>query len=301
MCPVRATRSRIKRRGVLDTTMELSQLNGPASCGACRNGTGFGFELTMAFQPIVNVVDRTVYAYEALVRGAMGASAAQVLSLVTDENRYAFDQSCRVKAIQLAARLGVAQRGAKLSMNFMPGAVYSPAACIRRTLDTAAETGFPLSAIIFEIMENERVADSAHLHRIVEEYQKHSFTLALDDFGAGYSGLNLLTELEGVRIVKLDGKLIRGIDRNSRTEYVVASTAAMCRELGITVIGECIETPGECATLLGCGVELMQGYLFAKPSIEALPEINWAGVPEFGSVGEPFRPETSLQRVPSFA
>jgi EAL domain-containing protein (putative c-di-GMP-specific phosphodiesterase class I) len=281
--------------------LELSQLNGPASCGACRNGAGFGFELTMAFQPIVDVVNRTVYAYEALVRGVGGASAAQVLALVTDENRYAFDQSCRVKAIQLAAQLGIADHGAKLSMNFMPGAVYSPAACIRRTLETAKETKFPLSAIIFEIMENERVADSGHLHRIVEEYQKHSFTLALDDFGAGYSGLNLLAELEGVRIVKLDGKLIRGIDRNRRAEQVVASPAAMCRELGIIVIGECIETSAECAVLLDCGVELMQGYLFAKPAVEALPEINWAGLPELRSPSVEFNSPASRETVATFA
>ncbi len=280
---------------------ELSQLNGPASCGACRNGTGFGFELTMAFQPIVDVVNRSVYAYEALVRGVDGASAGQVLALVTDENRYAFDQSCRVKAIQLAAKLGIAERGAKLSMNFMPGAVYSPAACIRRTLDTAKETRFPLSAIIFEIMENERVNDSGHLQRIAEEYAKHGFSMALDDFGAGYSGLNLLAELEGIRLVKLDGKLIRGIDRNARAEYVVRSTAAMCRELGITVIGEWVETPEECATLLRCGVELMQGYLFAKPALEALPEINWSAAPDAGFHAQQHHLEESVQMIPSFA
>src|SRR5579875_2643820 len=115
-------------------------------CSACRDGVGFGFELTMAFQPIVDVASQTVFAYEALVRGANGASAGHVLSLVNEENRYAFDQSCRVKAIQLAARLGIADRGAKLSVNFMPGAVYSPAACIRRTLEAAHENSFPLQA-----------------------------------------------------------------------------------------------------------------------------------------------------------
>lgn len=261
-------------------SLDFVQLNGTASCGACRNGVSFGFELTMAFQPIVDVVSQTVFAYEALVRGVTGASAPQVLSLVNEENRYAFDQSCRVKSIELAAKLGIAQRGARLSMNFMPGAVYSPSACIRRTLDSARETGFPLDAIIFEIMENERITDPGHLRRIAEEYSRHGFTMALDDFGAGYSGLNVLAEIDHIRIVKLDGKLVRGIDRNPRVQYVVASTAAMCREMGIQVVGECIETPGECATLLDCGIELMQGYLFAKPAVEALPEINWTGIPE---------------------
>ncbi len=53
-----------------------------------------------------------------------------VLSKVTDENRYAFDQACRVTAIKLAKRLGLEKTSAKLSINFMPGAVYNPAACI---------------------------------------------------------------------------------------------------------------------------------------------------------------------------
>ena len=194
---------------------------------------------------------------------------------MNEENRYAFDQSCRVKSIELAAELGVAAQGAKLAVNFMPGAVYSPAACIRRTLETARKTSFPLDAIIFEIMENEQVVDSGHLQRIAEEYARHGFTLALDDFGAGYSGLNLLAELDGVRLVKLDGKLIRGIDRNPRAEHVVAAAASMCRELGVEVLGECVETIGEYETLQRCGIDLMQGYLFAKPAVEALPAVPW--------------------------
>ena len=256
-------------------TLDLMQPEAISGCRACRNGNGFGFELTMAFQPIVQVLERRVYAYEALVRGVGGAGAAQVLSLVNEENRYAFDQSCRVKAIELAAKLGIARRGAKLSVNFMPGAVYSPAACIRRTLEAAREFDFPLDAIIFEITEGEQVADTGHLRRIAEEYARHGFTLALDDFGAGYSGLNLLAELEGVQLVKLDGQLIRNIDRSPRAAHMVASITAMCRKLGIEVLGECVETPAECDTLLRCGVELMQGYLFAKPALEALPEVTW--------------------------
>ena len=257
-------------------SLERVEMNGNTACGACQNGNGLGFEVTMAFQPIVNAVSRSVVAYEALVRGVDGASAAQVLRGVNENNRYAFDQTCRVKAIELAARLGVAQRGARLSVNFMPGAVYSPAACIRRTLQAAREHDFPLNAIIFEITEDERVADTNHLQRIAEEYAKHGFTLALDDFGAGYSGLNLLAELDGVRLIKLDAQLIRGLDQNVRGRHVVASTTAMCRALGIDVLGECVETEAERESLLECGVELMQGYLFAKPAVEQLPEVTWS-------------------------
>ena len=260
-------------------------------CSACRTGHGLGFELTMAFQPIVDVEARRVFAYEALVRGVGGLSAGQVLSMVNEENRYAFDQTCRVKAIELAARLGVAERGAKLSVNFMPGAVYSPAACIRRTLQAATFHRFPLDSIIFEITEGERVVDAGHMQRIATEYSKHGFSLALDDFGAGFSGLNLLSELEGIHLIKLDGALIRGIEKNSRAERIVRSLVGLCADLGIEVLAECVETVEECAALRACGVRLMQGYLFARPGYESLPDVTW---PEDGtSSGQMVRAEVA--------
>src|ERR1700761_8836327 len=103
--------------------------NRPLACGACKEGVVEPFPFTMAFQPIVNVETGRVFAYEALVRGPGGDSAKAVLSQVTEANRYAFDQNCRVKAIVLASRLRLAETGAMLSINFMPGAVYSPSAC----------------------------------------------------------------------------------------------------------------------------------------------------------------------------
>lgn len=261
---------------------EFRQIAPSPTCAACHEGEALGFELTMAFQPIVNTAKRTVFAYEALVRGTDGAPALEVLRRITEENRYRFDQSCRTKAIELASRLGIPERNAKLSINFMPGAVYSPAACIRRTLQAAREHAFPLDAIIFEITEDEQVADIEHLQRIAEEYARHGFTLALDDFGAGYSGLNLLAALTGVGLVKLDGALIYEIDKKPRAQHVVKTITAMCRKLGIEVLGECVETLEEYATLRACGVELMQGYLFAKPAFEALPEVRW---PEMAAPG----------------
>ena len=256
----------------------------PSSCAACHEESQLGFELSMAFQPIVNLRERRVFAYEALVRGVNGESAYVMLKRITEANRYLFDQLCRVRAIELASRLGIPERGAKLSINFMPGAVYSPAACIRRTLQAARDNAFPLDAVIFEITEDERVADTAHLQSIAQEYARHGFTLALDDFGAGYSGVNLLAELPGLGLLKLDGALVRGIDGKPRAQKVVRSVAALCRSLGIEVLGECVETEAECATLLECGVELMQGYLFAKPGYESLPEVQWPDV--HGSLGE---------------
>ena len=88
----------------------------------------------MAFQPIVDVTRRQVFAHEALVRGINGESAGSLLAKVTTENLYAFDQSCRIKAVELAARLQVP---AMVSINFMPNAVYQAETCIRATLEAA--------------------------------------------------------------------------------------------------------------------------------------------------------------------
>ena len=231
----------------------------------------------MAFQPIVDTALRTVFAYEALARGPLGEPAFSVLSRVTEENRYAFDQSCRVKAISLASRLGVAAQGAKLSVNFMPGAVYSPAACIQQTLKAAGENDFPLDSLIFEITEDEKVSDTRHLQRIVDEYKKHGFTVALDDFGAGYSGLDLLSELD-VDKVKIDARLVRNVHTRPKAAAIIRGIVAMCQEVGISVVGECVETVDEYDLLRGAGISLMQGYLFAKPAFESLPPVQWPRV-----------------------
>ena len=78
----------------------------PASgCARCKNDEPLGFEFVFAFQPIVDLDSRTIYAHEALVRGPQGESAYSVLAKVTDANRYRFDQACRVHAIEGAAAL----------------------------------------------------------------------------------------------------------------------------------------------------------------------------------------------------
>jgi EAL domain-containing protein (putative c-di-GMP-specific phosphodiesterase class I) len=229
--------------------------------------------ITMAFQPIVDVETQTVFAYEALVRGQNGESAGAVLSQVSEENRYAFDQTCRRTAIELACRLDLTATGAHLSINFLPNAVYEPRSCIRVTLETAMRSGLPLDHIVFEFTENERL-DTDHVLHILRSYRAMGFKTALDDFGAGYAGLGLLTKFQP-DIVKLDMDLIRGIDTSPVKQAVVRHTLNMLRDLGVTPVCEGVETIGEHDVLRELGVSLMQGYLLAKPMLEALPQVSW--------------------------
>ena len=247
----------------MDATLD-QQPGGDQCGGKCR--TPMTIPITMAFQPIVDLNHGTIFAHEALVRGTDGQSAQWVLDQVNDDNRYSFDQTCRVKAIELAASLGMQE---KLSVNFLPNAVYQPATCIRTTLETARRTGFPISQIMFEATEAERVEDVVHLRRILSEYKRQGFTTAIDDFGAGFSGLNLLAEFQP-DIVKIDMQLTRGIEEDRIRRAIVGSILYACREIGITVIAEGIETSEQEQVLREMGVSLMQGYRYARPAFGAI-------------------------------
>ena len=244
----------------------------PHPCANCQGDDLLDFEVRMAFQPIVDSTSRTVFAYEALVRGMDGEGAGEVIGRVRPEQLYRFDQTCRVKAIATAARLGMQTR---LSINFNPNAVYEPATCIRLTLAAAEKVRFATDRLIFEVTESERIHDTPHLVRIVNDYQRRGFMTAIDDFGAGYAGLNLLAEFQP-DIVKLDMALIRGIDTHKVRRSIIAGIVTTCRELGCKILAEGVETPAEYRTLRGLGITLFQGYLFARPALEALPVIDEA-------------------------
>jgi EAL domain-containing protein (putative c-di-GMP-specific phosphodiesterase class I) len=247
----------------------------PAACDGCRAPERLGFHFDYAYQPIVDIGTRRVFAHEALVRGPQGEPAPSVLAQVTEHNRYRFDQACRVKAIKGAHALGMQQY---LSINFLPNAVYKPELCIRTTLEAARAAGFPLERIIFEVTEGERVQDGPWFAQILREYKRCGFKTAIDDFGAGYAGLKLLADFQP-DLVKIDMDLVRGIDTLRPRQAIVRALMQLCRELGIEVIAEGIETPAERDFLADVGVRLMQGYLFARPTFQALAPVNAAAWP----------------------
>jgi EAL domain-containing protein (putative c-di-GMP-specific phosphodiesterase class I) len=240
------------------------------SCAECRDGKVLGFDISMAFQPIVDINKSKVFAYEALVRTPDGGGAGEVFKRVNASNMYLFDQTCRVKAIELAAKLNM---DTLLSINFMPNAIYKPELCIRTTLEAAKLHDFPINNIIFEFTEGEQVADRAHLANIVSHYQSQGFFTAIDDFGAGYSGLNMLADLD-VNLIKLDMDLIRDIHLDSRRQLIVEMAVKLASSFEMKLIAEGIENKQEFTCLKKLGVTLMQGYYLAKPSFESLPSIN---------------------------
>nr|WP_286185878.1 EAL domain-containing protein [Acidovorax cavernicola] len=238
---------------------------------AAASPSGLRSDFTMAFQPIVDLGRRSIYAHEALVRGLSGEGAAEVLGRVNPVDRFAFHEACRVKAIEMAAALGMTSR---LSLNVMPNDVAGQAECFRTAIAAAKRSKFSVRQLMFEITEGERVRDLPGLASTFRAFKRHGFTSAIDDFGAAYAGFELLAAFQP-DVVKLDLSLIRGIHADPVRLTIVRGFVATCDELNIRVIAEGVEAAEEVRALRQLGVELFQGYLFARPAIGAMPAVAW--------------------------
>jgi blue light- and temperature-responsive anti-repressor len=223
-------------------------------------------EFSFAYQPIVDTHTGGLFAYEALVRGREGQSAGSVFSQISAEQLHQFDRAARIQALQLAGRLGLTTR---LSLNFLPHSLQSCPDALSATLAAADEAGVPLENLILEITEAEAVHDAAGFAERMNAYRAQGVCLAIDDFGAGFSGLNLLSEFQP-DLVKLDMQLVRDIDRKGPRQAIVRAVIQVCDDLGIDVLAEGVESEAECRWFMRVGVHLFQGYYFARPAFEAL-------------------------------
>jgi EAL domain-containing protein (putative c-di-GMP-specific phosphodiesterase class I) len=227
-------------------------------------------DFSFAFQPIVDTRARMAYSHEALVRGLNNEPAYQVLKRYAGDRMPAFDAACRARAIEVAARIGV---DTHLNLNFLPSAALNIAVGLNSTLEAAERHSFPLNRIIVEATEVEAIGDQAHFAKVVNEYRRVGMQLAIDDFGAGYSGLSLLAEFQP-DIVKLDMGLVRGIHSHGPRQAIVRAITQVCVDLGIDLVVEGVETIEEFSWFNDLGVSLYQGYLFAKPMFEAMPPFD---------------------------
>ena len=142
-------------------------------------------------------------------------------------------------------------------------------------MNDAVREIFPENRLMFEFTENEKIRDPNHINRIFESYKRRGFTTAIDDFGAGNAGLSLLADLQP-DVIKIDMSLIRGIDHSVVKRTIVASIVSLATALNIVPLAEGIENIDELNCIRGLGISLCQGYIFAKPAIEALPVVRWS-------------------------
>lgn len=126
--------------------------------------------------------------------------------------------------------------------------------------------------LMFEVTENEPSRDAGHLKSIFSEYKSHGMITAIDDFGAGHSGLNMLADFQP-DVLKIDMALTRSIHADDVRTKIAGAIVGLCKSLHISVIAEGVETIEEAVALRALGVQLFQGYLFARPVLEQLPRV----------------------------
>lgn len=224
--------------------------------------------LTTYFQPIFSAQDKGLFAFECLSRGfAEDGRLIPPIELFEKARllgmQFALDKVTREVSIENAANNRI--NDYKVFINFLPTAIYNPQDCLQSTTKTAEIFGIRPSNLVFEVVESEQIKDVPHLRSILDYYKSKGFQSALDDFGSGYSSLKMLDELSP-DYVKVDIHFIRDIDSNNFKQSVVQAIVSLAQEKGIKTLAEGIETQGEYATVRNLGVDLVQGYLFGRPS-----------------------------------
>ena len=230
--------------------------------------------LTSYFQPIINAHDRTIYGYEALIRGVKENGDLMFPDVLFEKStrndlNFKLDRMCRESALKTAAVKRITQ---KVFINFMPTAIYDPEFCLSSTVKWAKQLEFDPKNIIFEVIETESVKDKDHLIKILTYYRDQGFEIALDDVGEGYSSLNMLINIKP-NIIKIDRNIIENIDKEPLKQSTYRALFTLARENGIKVLAEGVETAEEVAMVEKIGVDLLQGYYFGRPQAEPLRKI----------------------------
>ncbi len=231
--------------------------------------------LSVNFQPILSAQNGTIYGYEALTytndRNGRQASISELFKKVTDTTSY-LDILCRENIIRQAVAQSLQQAESFLFINICPETLMDPAHRVGVTDEITEKYGFPKEKIILEITEETAIHNFNLFQQSVAYYKNRGYKIAIDDFGAGYGGLKMLSLIQP-DFIKIDRHFISGIDKNPVNLVLVDTLVNACHRIGIQVIAEGIEQEEEYRTVLNLGVELLQGYYLAKPSPSLTPSI----------------------------
>jgi blue light- and temperature-responsive anti-repressor len=229
---------------------------------------------SFAYQPIVDVERRSVAAFEALVRGPNGESAASVLGVLSRNELYRFDVEARQRAIELSEKLKLSPP-TSLNLNLLPDSLDACGeSALTSTVQMAQRCGIAPERIMLEISETETIANFSRFVEMVDASRSLGVKFAIDDFGAGYAGLNLLAHFQP-EAIKIDMQLVRDIWHQGPRQAIVRGVITTCTDLGIDVVAEGVETMDEYQWLRDEGISLFQGYLFARPAFQALPTVTF--------------------------
>ncbi|MCO8164462.1 EAL and GGDEF domain-containing protein [Pseudomonas sp. 21LCFQ010] len=222
-------------------------------------------DLHSLFQPIVMLSERRVLGYEALTRGPSNSPLHSPISLFAVAR-----QAGRLSELELACRESACRRFSqqqlpgKLFLNVSPESLLEASHPPGRTLKMLQRYNIEPQNVVIELTEQTPTDDFDLLYKALHHYRDMGFSIALDDLGAGYSSLRLWSELRP-DYVKIDRHFIDGIHQDAVKREFVGSMLQMAKASRATVIAEGIELADELAVLTEMGIDLVQGYLLARP------------------------------------
>jgi len=222
-------------------------------------------EAWMAFQPIIRTTDKSIFAYEALLRVDDGeTSGPGMLFALADRVDRVQDLERTIRGL-VGARMPDVPPDTNILININPTSLNDD---LLYSADT--ELSKHASKIVIEITERDSVQEIPDLQGKIAKLRELGFRIAVDDLGAGYAGLTSFALLSP-DIVKFDMDLIQGINHETTKAKLVSSFTTLCRELGVMTIAEGVEVLEERDRVIELNCDLIQGFFYAPPAREFLP------------------------------
>ncbi|AZP33090.1 diguanylate phosphodiesterase [Cronobacter sakazakii] len=225
-----------------------------------------------ALQPIVEPTTCKIKAYEALIRSPEGGSPAALFASLSSKALYELDLHSKEIAFALANAVSIGSQ--MISVNLLPGTLVQMPGAVEILLAQIARQGLLPQQVIVEVTESEVISRFDEFECVIRQLRAAGINLAIDDFGAGFAGLSLLTRFQPGRI-KIDRCIVADIHLHGPKQAIVHGIVRCCAELEITVVAEGVEKVEEWCWLEAAGIRYFQGYLFARPLLNRAPSVSW--------------------------
>lgn len=250
------------------------------------------------YQPLVSVKRRGIIGYEALSRGTLDGATPQIppgelFGLAKEDpiKRLALDRLCRSKAFDEFVPIHNEHRSVLLSVNLDVAIIDTVGPSTYYLLKQVADRGIDPGNVLIEIIENE-VENTEGLIRFVEIYRDLGFLIGLDDIGSGYSNLERIAQIKP-DVIKVDKSLIHNIDKEFYKREVARSLVGLGQKIGAIILAEGVEREEEAVVMMDLGVDVFQGYFFARPAMPS--QANWEVEEKLERVAESFKQHTMAE------
>lgn len=223
-----------------------------------------GADIHFAFQTILDAAALDVVAFEALVRGIHGEPAATVISRIRHDQRFAFDQACRIRAIEAASRN---QIDADLHLNcsdIKPDNVELVAGVTRHM---ARRYDIDRDRIVLEMSNLHNLASRGQLGEVAAALREAGLRTLADNFGRHNADLWPIAQFRPEQL-KLDRRLVEDVHERGEQQAIIHACRRLCQELAITIIATGVESIEEFRWLQEAGIQRFQGFFFAHPGLD---------------------------------